>query len=721
MCSSDRLATATRRKEDICSSQQPLIIAKKDISALCLGTCRMLTPTRMFLIGVVALSTTAAAHEVVVGLPLQNEASLETLFWQIADPHHPEYLRHRSLPELAELVGASESIVSAARRWLVSEGATGVRLSALRDVLTAEFPEGQPTPRAADAPLALDFLYRREPRFGHALVPGGTCAADLAATGVAVGKAAGDIAKAVGDCKGSPTGCASDISAAVGALGEASQQITAAVKDCGGSNNTACAKDVTAIAASIGNVGSGVAKAVDDCKSSGLKCVLDVGGAAVQLGKITEDIVHATKDCAGEQRRSRHGTLLRSGFGGPSVAAQKKAWGIPVDLAASNSSTLQMVWGPGTFGYSKAQLYLHKVSQCPLLNMSRIKFDTPNHGETGGDNYGEGNLDVQMITSFGLNVETIVSNTNTSASTEEGSGFGLALLDFLTELASRSELPQVLSISLGSESAASCDLLCEGIKARFSLEECNSYLQRQRQVCMFLDQPQVARINTAFKLLGARGVTVFGSSGDGGSHFSFQEFEGGAIADALNEVACKLQLPVFPTASPYIVSVGGTQWPMGEPDKPEAWPGSGGGLSWQFPAPAHQAQSVAAYLRKTSSLPGMAPPSSFNASGRAYPDVAAMSTDGTSQSSPTVAGIWSLLMDHRLNNGLPPLGFVAPRIWQVAEQFPGEAFTDVTKGDTKTSCDNGFPATEGWDAVTGWGRPNWSGMVKHFGTDDGLH
>ena len=45
-------------------------------------------------------------------------------------------------------------------------------------------------------------------------------------------------------------------------------------------------------------------------------------------------------------------------------------------------------------------------------------------GTAGGDNYGEGNLDVKMITAFGLNVHTIVSNTNASSSTEEGNGFG---------------------------------------------------------------------------------------------------------------------------------------------------------------------------------------------------------------------------------------------------------------------------------------------------------
>merc|ERR1719486_424139 len=116
----------------------------------------------------------------------------------------------------------------------------------------------------------------------------------------------------------------------------------------------------------------------------------------------------------------------------------------------------------------------------------------------------------------------------------------------------------------------------------------------------------------------------------------------------------------------------------------------------------------------------MPPTSSFNAHGRAYPDISSVAVDGTSQSSPMTAGIFSMLIDKRLNAGLPPLGFVAPRIWMVAEQSPGEAFEDVTEGNSKTSCDNGFPATTGWDANTGWGRPIWAGMVKHFASDSQL-
>jgi tripeptidyl-peptidase-1 len=249
------------------------------------------------------------------------------------------------------------------------------------------------------------------------------------------------------------------------------------------------------------------------------------------------------------------------------------------------------------------------------------------------------------------------------------------------------------------------------------MEECKAYLQQQRQVCMFLSQVQTDRINSAFKVLGARGVSVFGSSGDGGSHFSFGPFSDGAIADTLNEISCEYNMPVYPTASPYVISVGGTMW-SGDSTKPVTWSyssyGSGGGFSWQFAAPQHQLAGVEEYLNQTQNLP---PTTSFNKAGRGSPDISAVGVQGTSQSCPIIAGIFSLITDHRLSQGLPPLGFLGPRIWQVATQYPGEAFEDVVDGNSKTSCATGFPATKGWDPNTGWGRPVWDGMLKHFGSD----
>lgn len=251
------------------------------------------------------------------------------------------------------------------------------------------------------------------------------------------------------------------------------------------------------------------------------------------------------------------------------IASQKTAYHMPADLTATNSQTLQMVWGPGTFGYDPLRLAAFRDQQCPLLNVNKVHSDGfP--GKPGGDNFGEGSLDITMIASFGLNVSTLVSNTNTSMSTEEGSGFGQAMLDFVTSLAERPQLPQVLSLSLGSLSPHSCSLLCsEAAKRGKSLADCQAYMQTQRQVCMYLSEAQAARIDTALQILGARGVSVFGSSGDGGSHWSFGEFPPfQSMGRVLNQIGCEFQFPIYPSPSPYMISVGGTQWADGDGTKP---------------------------------------------------------------------------------------------------------------------------------------------------------
>ena len=138
---------------------------------------------------------------------------------------------------------------------------------------------------------------------------------------------------------------------------------------------------------------------------------------------------------------------------------------------------------------------------------------------------------------------------------------------------------------------------------------------------------------------------------------------------ALNVVGCQRMSPLFPANSPYILAVGGVTWANDDPSRPEAWAcqpgaegGSGGGFSDVFAAPAFQADVVDSYLSKTSGLPGSPPASSYNRSGRAYPDVATFMdgvplcfggkcrdsiVGGTSASTPTFAGILSLINDHR--------------------------------------------------------------------------
>merc|ERR1711998_681290 len=148
----------------------------------------------------------------------------------------------------------------------------------------------------------------------------------------------------------------------------------------------------------------------------------------------------------------------------------------------------------------------------------------------------------------------------------------------------------------------------------------------------------------------------------------------------MGTVSCSYAIPVAPTESPYIVSVGGTQW-SGSSANPVTWAGygggSGGGVSWQFDRPAHQEETAAKYFNR-SDMPSA---SSFNPHGRAYPDVSAVGVDGTSQSCPITAGIFSMIIDHRLNAGLPPLGFLGVELLEGRLREDAEAAEVATRGE----------------------------------------
>jgi len=405
----------------------------------------------------------------------------------------------------------------------------------------------------------------------------------------------------------------------------------------------------------------------------------------------------------------------------------RMAYGIPSDLRGSNATNLQMIWGPGTFGYLKSDLRkFYSVFEVDAVtdDVSVEGYE----GQAGGDNFLEGSLDIQCISGMAPGVPTIVANTNTTASTETSDGFGYALLEFAHSLSSRDDesLPKVLSMSLGSLSAASCRLLCERIDPSVaSVEECRQYVTNQRQVCMFSSEDQLNRIDREFMKAAARGVTLLAASGDGGSHFSFTPFEmDTALGRALNKASCSYNMPTYPASSPYVLAVGGTSWPyfLGK-DHPVYWPSGGASFSWQFEMPEYQRETVQAYLA-SAKLPTAG---SFNASMRAYPDVAALAdkipivangnvvvVGGTSASAPIFAGIISLLNDVRLNAGLPALGFINPRLYQVGQK----AFHDITHGNTRTDCAEGFEAAPGWDATSGFGAPRWNKLIKYFGSDN---
>lgn len=177
----------------------------------------------------------------------------------------------------------------------------------------------------------------------------------------------------------------------------------------------------------------------------------------------------------------------------------------------------------------------------------------------------EATLDVSYISGIGQGITTLVYNSNSSMSTEEGNGFGAALLHFAASLATGTApaMPVTLSISLGSLTFKSCDMLCAAASNNtgVSYQECSQYMQQQRQVCMFLAQDQITRTSTEFMKIGLRGVSVLAATGDGGSHYSFQPFPSDRIGSLLNQAACAKNFPTYPASDPYVTGVGGTSWP----------------------------------------------------------------------------------------------------------------------------------------------------------------
>ena len=181
--------------------------------------------------------------------------------------------------------------------------------------------------------------------------------------------------------------------------------------------------------------------------------------------------------------------------------------------------------------------------------------------------------------------------------------------------------------------------------------------------------------------------------------------------------------PDFPAGSAWVTAVGGTDFQQKSVIGPESvWSCGGGGFSDTFARPAWQNTAVSTYLTNAGAA-GVLPPSSYyNATGRAYPDVAALGGQvnpycvaikggsfggvaGTSASCPVVAGIFAQLNEIRVGAGKGALGFLNQLIYQNPQ-----CFNDINDG-SMNNCNKGtqgFATITGWDPATGHGSPNYA-------------
>jgi len=231
----------------------------------------------------------------------------------------------------------------------------------------------------------------------------------------------------------------------------------------------------------------------------------------------------------------------------------------------------------------------------------------------------------------------------------------------------------------------------------------------------------------AFVSAAANGVTVVASSGDGGT------------ANSVKSPPKKPQLVPFPTVNwpasdPLVTGVGGTylctdpvtgtgvdstdpptNCDVSPPVREIGWVDAGGGFSHVFAAPGYQA-SLPAGSTAIGSMRGV-PDVAFQASSRTGPlvyDTGAGAggwfiVGGTSCSAPQFSGLVAIA-DQIAGHGL---GQINPTLYSLANSANYSSdFFDVTTGNNQANPSiPGYPATSGWDPVTGLGTPNAANLV----------
>ncbi|KAL5413059.1 hypothetical protein PMIN03_003985 [Paraphaeosphaeria minitans] len=231
------------------------------------------------------------------------------------------------------------------------------------------------------------------------------------------------------------------------------------------------------------------------------------------------------------------------------------------------------------------------------------------------------------------------------------------------------------------------------------------------------------RVCKQFAAVGARGTTLFFSSGDRGL--------GGTDKCYSNDGKNTYKfLPAFPASCPYVTTVGATK--NFEPEESAYRAArnvsgvfrdlysSGSGFSDYFKQPTWQKDAIPKYVKSIGGLyNGL-----YNPSGRGYPDLAAQglyfayfwngtegTISGTSASAPLTAGIFALVNDALIASGKPTLGYLNP--WLYKKGYKG--LTDITVGFSYGCNVQGFPVTKGWDPITGFGTPIFPELVKLAG------
>jgi tripeptidyl-peptidase-1 len=309
--------------------------------------------------------------------------------------------------------------------------------------------------------------------------------------------------------------------------------------------------------------------------------------------------------------------------------------------------------------------------------------------DTGDKRYGPGTeamLDIEYIAGVAPGIKNEVWSY-------QGMAWCTDLKNWTSDILDSDAPPQVFTVSYGIQGNVSADRN-EGCSVEITMD-----------------------IEDDFAKMAARGVSVLVSSGDSGS--------GGSIWPIKGQL-----WPSWPASAPHVTAVGSTMFINNDPSAGEQATtqfGSGGGFDCRWPVQDWQKDATQTYLANPQA--GLPRDQDYCKGGRATPDVAALgegyqvicdgktkSVGGTSASCPLFGGLVSLLNEHRLQNNKAPLGFLNPLLYKMGDAKTG--YQDVTKGGNRIDTmsimhlSEGYSCTEGWDAVTGYGTPNFGQMLE---------
>jgi kumamolisin len=226
----------------------------------------------------------------------------------------------------------------------------------------------------------------------------------------------------------------------------------------------------------------------------------------------------------------------------------------------------------------------------------------------------------------------------------------------------------------------------------------------------------MTQVNETLQEAAMIGVTVCIAAGDDGS------------SDAVTDGQAHVD---FPSASPYVLSVGGTTiptkggnnadivWMEGDGLRSDNGGSTGGGVSAVFPRPTWQSAITIQPLNPGALVGRCMPDLAANADWNASPyllfvDGSAQPNGGTSAATPLVAGLLTLINAARAPG--QRVGFLTPVLYQASPGTTGTVGAagciDVQSGNNNTASIGGFSAGPGYDAVSGWGTPNGQALAQ---------